>query len=66
MAMHRTNCKNKKCKFLYVFTSNKGIKKQVYTEKEFNILQIYQHLNDKNNHKMVPIPIFDLKENEII
>ena len=43
-----------------------GIKKQVYTEKEFNILQIYQHLNDKNNHKMVPIPIFDLKENEII
>jgi hypothetical protein len=23
-------------------------------------------LNEKNKHKMVPIPIFDLKENEII
>jgi NAD+ synthase len=43
-----------------------GIHKQVYTEKEFNILRIYESFNKKNNHKMVPIPIFDLKENEII
>ena len=43
-----------------------GINKQVYTEKEFNILEIYQKFNSRNNHKMVPIPIFDLKENEII
>jgi len=43
-----------------------GTKKQVYTKKEFSILEIYQHLNGKNNHKMIPIPIFDLKENEII
>jgi len=43
-----------------------GNKKQVYTEKEFNILEIYQKFNNKNNHKMVPIPIFDLKENKII
>ena len=43
-----------------------GIHKKVYTEKEFNILGIYESFNKKNNHKMVPIPIFDLKENEII
>jgi NAD+ synthase len=43
-----------------------GIKKQVYTEKEFNILGIYESFNKKNNHKMIPIPIFDLKENKII
>ena len=43
-----------------------GVNKQVYTDKEFNILEIYQNFNNRNNHKMVPIPIFDLKENEII
>jgi NAD+ synthase len=43
-----------------------GINKQVYTDKEFNVLEIYQNFNNRNNHKMVPIPIFDLKENEII
>jgi NAD+ synthase len=43
-----------------------GINKQVYTKKEFNILEIYQNFNNKNNHKMIQIPIFDLKENEII
>jgi len=43
-----------------------GIDKQSYTEKEFKVLQIYQNFNEKNKHKMVPIPIFDLKENEII
>jgi hypothetical protein len=29
-------------------------------------LKIYQNFNEKNKHKMVPIPIFNLKENEII
>jgi hypothetical protein len=29
-------------------------------------LQIYQNFNEKNKHKMIQIPIFDLKENEII
>jgi NAD+ synthase len=43
-----------------------GINKLTYTEKEFKVLQIYQNFNEKNKHKMVPIPIFDLKENEII
>ena len=38
-----------------------GINKQVYTKKEFNILEIYQNFNNKNNHKMIQIPIFDLK-----
>jgi NAD+ synthase len=43
-----------------------GIDKLSYTDKEFRVLQIYQNFNEKNKHKMVPIPIFDLKENEII
>ena len=45
---------------------SKIMKKQSYTEKEFKILQTYQNFNEKNKHKMVSIPIFDLKENEII
>ena len=43
-----------------------GIDKLSYTEKEFKVLQTYQNFNEKNKHKMVSIPIFDLKENEII
>lgn len=43
-----------------------GIDKLSYTDKEFRVLEIYQNFNEKNKHKMVPIPIFDLKENEII
>jgi NAD+ synthase len=43
-----------------------GISRQSYTDKEFRVLQIYQNFNEKNKHKMVPIPIFDLKKNEII
>jgi NAD+ synthase len=43
-----------------------GINKKVYTKKEFDILEIYQKFNNRNNHKMVPIPMFDLKENKII
>mgnify|MGYP003329841885 CR=1 FL=1 len=39
-----------------------GDNKSIYTEKEYNILEIYQNFNDKNKHKMVPIPIFDLKK----
>jgi hypothetical protein len=43
-----------------------GIDKLSYTEKEFKVLQTYQNFNEKNKHKMVSIPIFDLKKNEII
>ncbi len=43
-----------------------GKEKEVYTDKELNILGIYKNFNTKNKHKMVPIPIFDLKENKII
>jgi len=43
-----------------------GVDKGIYTVKESNILGIYQNFNDKNKHKMVSIPIFDLKKNKII
>jgi NAD+ synthase len=43
-----------------------GENKETFTEKEINISNIYQNFNEKNKHKMVPIPIFNLKENEII
>jgi len=43
-----------------------GVEKISYTEKEYNITKIFETFNKKNNHKMVPIPIFILKENEII
>ena len=36
------------------------------TEKERTILTTYANFNTKNKHKMVSIPIFDLKENNII
>jgi NAD+ synthase len=44
----------------------KGISKQNYSEKEYKIIETYLCFNRKNKHKMVPIPIFDLKVNEII
>jgi NAD+ synthase len=44
----------------------KGIGKQNYSEKEYRIIETYLSFNKKNKHKMVSIPIFDLKENEII
>lgn len=44
----------------------KGIGKQNYSEKEYKIIEIFLNFNRKNKHKMVSIPIFDLKENEII
>ena len=37
-----------------------------YSEKEYKILEIFLNFNKKNKHKMVSIPVFDLKENEII
>ena len=43
-----------------------GISKLNHTDKEYNVLKRYQNYNTKNKHKMVPIPIFNLKENEII
>lgn len=43
-----------------------GVNKTSYTEKEFKVLETYQKFNEKNKHKMVSIPIFNLKENEII
>jgi NAD+ synthase len=44
----------------------KGISKQNYSEKEYKIIETYLCFNRKNKHKMVSIPIFDLKVNEII
>jgi NAD+ synthase len=44
----------------------KGISKQNYSEKEYKIIETFLNFNRKNKHKMVSIPIFDLKENEII
>ena len=43
-----------------------GLDKLNYTDKEFNVLETYKNYNTKNKHKMVAIPIFNLKENEII
>ena len=43
-----------------------GMEKISYTEKEYNVSKIFETFNQKNNHKMVPIPIFNLKENKII
>lgn len=44
----------------------KGIGKQNYSEKEYKIIETFVSFNKRNKHKMVSIPIFDLKENEII
>jgi NAD+ synthase len=43
-----------------------GLNKLTYTNKEFEVMEKYWSFNFKNKHKMVPIPIFDLKEKEII
>jgi NAD+ synthase len=43
-----------------------GINKETKTKREHNLVEIYTTLNKKNTHKMVPIPLFDLKENKII
>lgn len=43
-----------------------GLEKFSYTEKEHRVVETYKKFNKKNKHKMVSIPIFDLKEHEII
>jgi len=43
-----------------------GVRKHSLTDKEYQVVETYEKLHTKNKHKMVPIPIFDLKENEII
>lgn len=43
-----------------------GIDKMSHTKKEFKVLETYQKFNQKNKHKMVSIPFFNLKENDII
>jgi NAD+ synthase len=43
-----------------------GTKKQNFTEKEYNAIETYNKFHNKNKHKMVSIPIFDLKDHEII
>jgi len=45
---------------------NKWSEQLELTEKEKTILTTYANFNTKNKHKMVSIPIFDLKENNII
>jgi NAD+ synthase len=43
-----------------------GQNKISFTNKEYKIVETFLNFNNKNKHKMVSIPIFDLKENEII
>ena len=43
-----------------------GINKLCYSSKEYKIVETFLGFNKKNKHKMVSIPVFDLKENEII
>jgi len=43
-----------------------GTKKQNFTEKEYKAIETYNKFHNKNKHKMVSIPIFDLKDHEII
>ena len=43
-----------------------GLDKVVFTEKEYKLVEIYKNFNNKNKHKMEPIPVFKLDENEII
>ena len=45
---------------------NKWSEQLELTEKEKKILTTYANFNTKNKHKMVSIPIFDLKENNIV
>jgi NAD+ synthase len=45
---------------------NKWSEQLELTEKEKTILTTYANFNTKNKHKMVSIPIFDLKENNIV
>mgnify|MGYP007090457336 CR=1 FL=1 len=42
-----------------------GEDKEFHTEKEHDVVNIYQTLNYKNKHKMVPIPIL-IKQNKFM
>lgn len=46
------------------FGHNKNISS--LTEKETNLIKTYMSFNNKNKHKMEPIPVFNLSENNII
>jgi NAD+ synthase len=43
-----------------------GLNKLSYTEKEYKFVETFLNFHNKNKHKMVSIPVFDLKEKEII
>jgi NAD+ synthase len=43
-----------------------GLNKLSYSEKEYKVVEKFLNFHNKNKHKMVSIPIFDLKEKEII
>jgi NAD+ synthase len=43
-----------------------GLTKSYLSERENEIINIYTDFNTKNKHKMVSIPVFNLKENNII
>ena len=43
-----------------------GLDKLSYTQKEYKVFEKFLNFHNKNKHKMVSIPVFDLKEKEII
>lgn len=43
-----------------------GLNKLSYTQKEYKVVEKFLNFHNKNKHKMVSIPVFDLKEKEII
>ena len=52
-------------KFSNIYRKARGLYLS-YTEKEHKVVETYKKFHEKNKHKMVSIPIFDLKEHEII
>ena len=43
-----------------------GLNKLNYTPKEYKVVEKFLNFHNKNKHKMVSIPVFNLKEKEII
>jgi NAD+ synthase len=43
-----------------------GLNKLSYTQKEYKVVEKFLSFHNKNKHKMVSIPVFNLKEKEII
>ena len=43
-----------------------GLDKLSYTQKEYKVFEKFLNFHNKNKHKMVSIPVFNLKEKEII